>query len=367
MASSSASTSSSPSTTQYKFVVIDKHPVGVPGQTRRLSPDDYEYKLIANAALVACDVLSSDLCRSIFAQFALDFERVNGPFRRRLYKGDDGDEQRALNHVEIFVAKIRARFPTIAIEGNLVGNTILGYHEPLEWKGEASEFDTDRMWIFINSERMEGLVKAAYTSDDYILSKEHEERYLIYLFKLATTLIHESMHVFVTFLTNGTTRTPRKFNHSKYVRKEDIGESGRFLETRLFGGALEWSPDSAQDHLQSGIPYLLDDEVDEGSDILFEAIKGLVVKEEPMIFPFSVSHLSRKWGEIPKFAYDPAEGEAIGIPRSSYDPAEGKAIGIENHTARYWKALQDVKPQTIRLDEVYKVSVNPGIKLIEVK
>ncbi|KAJ6258143.1 hypothetical protein Dda_7060 [Drechslerella dactyloides] len=66
---------------------------------------------------------------------------------------------------------------------------------------------------------------------------------------LATTIVHEFAHCFVTFL--GYTErdvTPEGINHPSFAGEEEgQGESGRFLEWHLWGGALEWqSPDAGQ-------------------------------------------------------------------------------------------------------------------------
>ncbi|KAK6525093.1 hypothetical protein TWF694_005241 [Orbilia ellipsospora] len=79
---------------------------------------------------------------------------------------------------------------------------------------------------------------------------------------LATTLVHELAHTFVTFLGySGRDVTPEAINHPA-CRADDpgFGESGRYLEWKLWGGLLEWqTPDAG--HLIGDL-FLVDENND---------------------------------------------------------------------------------------------------------
>ena len=74
-----------------------------------------------------------------------------------------------------------------------------------------------------------------------------------FTFILANTFFHEICHLLVMFLTRGRTMTPAHFKPEvKYLKysKEYNGESGRYMETVLFGGTIEIHRDPAQDDSQ---------------------------------------------------------------------------------------------------------------------
>jgi len=170
----------------------------------------------------------------------------------------------------------------------------------------------------------------------------------MFQFQLATTFFHELAHVFVTYLGNGRPATPPELNHELYrSMKSGRGESGRFIESKVFSGPLEWTLDPTQDEFQCGIPYVVAENGD-ATRLGFEVIEKYMNNKE-IILPLPLDGQPQLWNSIPKFPYNSAEEEAIG--------------GLNESSTRYAKALQNMKPHQIRLAEVWKVPMDLNIRL----
>ena len=77
-----------------------------------------------------------------------------------------------------------------------------------------------------------------------------QQRFRNFQFLFATTLVHEvGRHVLVTYLANGRLITPPNLTAHTYGTPFN-GESGRYLETHLFGGNTEFYRDNTQDNNQ---------------------------------------------------------------------------------------------------------------------
>lgn len=70
-------------------------------------------------------------------------------------------------------------------------------------------------------------------------------------FIIANVIFHEICHLLSNFLTKGRILTPAQFNAQidGYVEK-GIGEAGRYIETILYGGTLEFYRDLNSDDRQ---------------------------------------------------------------------------------------------------------------------
>ncbi len=76
-------------------------------------------------------------------------------------------------------------------------------------------------------------------------------RFQEFQFLFATTLVHEvGAHMLLTFLSNDVNNTPPEISVTGYARAANQGESGRYLELRLFGGTTEYYEDPRQDRHQ---------------------------------------------------------------------------------------------------------------------
>ena len=122
--------------------------------------------------------------------------------------------------------------------------------------------------------------RAMYSNDRH----DYDNReYRTFLFIFANTFFHETCHLFTTFLTKGREATPPYVAPQvKEYSKMNKGEFGRYMETVVYGGTLEYYRDptrgvsqvrphkltlctiphlvvemSAECLSQSGIPYII--------------------------------------------------------------------------------------------------------------
>ena len=122
--------------------------------------------------------------------------------------------------------------------------------------------------------------RAMYSNDRH----DYDNReYRTFLFIFANTFFHETCHLFTTFLTKGREATPPHVAPQvKEYSTMDKGEFGRYMETVVYGGTLEYYRDptrgvgqvrphtltlcripqliiemSAKYLLQSGIPHII--------------------------------------------------------------------------------------------------------------
>jgi hypothetical protein len=144
------------------------------------------------------------------------------------------------------------------------------------------------------------------------------DRHKTYQFMFAMATAHELTHLFVGYLAQGESYkpgsyTPPNVSYLNYGQEGSggelpLGESGRFLESRLFGGSIEYYRDrqNFEDHevkqslipsglfrsnmlihcMQFGVPHLLDQNAVSWK-ISSDSVKSLV--EEPR----------RMWHHIP--------------------------------------------------------------------
>lgn len=85
-------------------------------------------------------------------------------------------------------------------------------------------------------------------------------RWQHFLFMFACATLHEMAHFFICYLFRGNfPNTPPGTTYLDYAQ-EPGGESGRWLESQLFGGALEYmtdsqqGPDQVRPHIEQNMP-----------------------------------------------------------------------------------------------------------------
>jgi hypothetical protein len=92
-------------------------------------------------------------------------------------------------------------------------------------------------------------------------SPHMRRRFHQYLFKFGVGTAHELVHLFTTYLAQGSDNdfsyTPPEFSHLNYggITENGVrrGESGRWFENSLFGGSMEFYRDPADDNNQVNI------------------------------------------------------------------------------------------------------------------
>lgn len=101
------------------------------------------------------------------------------------------------------------------------------------------------------------MTSAARQAGNSSSGKKMATRFRTFLFMLAVATTHELTHVFVGYLAQGQddfdSYTPRQVSYLNYsgLQRPDgqplTGESGRWLESRLFGGSIEFYRDISDD------------------------------------------------------------------------------------------------------------------------
>lgn len=93
-------------------------------------------------------------------------------------------------------------------------------------------------------------------------------RHKVYLFMFSVGTAHELCHLFVGYIRGnglyGRAGTPHEVDHLTYgiEQSTDKGESGRWVENKLFGGSLEFYSNRADDDdqvsLKQNVPFQLE-------------------------------------------------------------------------------------------------------------
>ncbi|PCD26721.1 hypothetical protein AU210_013143 [Fusarium oxysporum f. sp. radicis-cucumerinum] len=165
--------------------------------------------------------------------------------------GFGGDPNLMPRYVDEFLLAVRRDFPRVIVGG-------------VEGPDHAAG-------IYYNHSRVTRMALAArQSSDGSSEGRKMGNRFRSFLFLFAVATAHELTHVFVAYLAQGQdvidSYTPPQVSYLNYTGLSDdtgrpiTGESGRWLESRLFGGSIEFYRDSSDDSGQAGIPYILDSE-----------------------------------------------------------------------------------------------------------
>ena len=94
-------------------------------------------------------------------------------------------------------------------------------------------------------QRVRDMVEATTRARGTMNRSDYDNKQLrTFNFIFANAIFHELCHLFLTFLTKGRILTPPQFNaRVKGYVEEGRGEAGRYMETMLFGGTLEYYRD----------------------------------------------------------------------------------------------------------------------------
>lgn len=99
---------------------------------------------------------------------------------------------------------------------------------------------------------------------------DEQQRFRVYLFTFAKSMLHEIGHMFVTFLTHGETTTPPHISGKVAGYEGKRGEAGERLENLIFGGrvVVMAKPDDREDLVCFYLPALME-------NIVYELIHSL--------------------------------------------------------------------------------------------
>ncbi|RSL56221.1 hypothetical protein CEP54_008975 [Fusarium duplospermum] len=167
-----------------------------------------------------------------------------------------GDQDQMAEYVDEFLRAIRGNFPRVILD-SLGGPDVIAEARRIPSRDHGfSQYDPKRAGgIYYNRPQVFQMASAA--------REAKPTRWRTFLFKFAIATAHELTHLFVGYLAQGqdTTQsyTPPTLSYLNYAGPS-WGESGRWLESRLFGGSIEFYRDVSDDDGQrkAGIPYVLD-------------------------------------------------------------------------------------------------------------
>ncbi|KAF5721624.1 Stem cell self-renewal Piwi [Fusarium globosum] len=183
-----------------------------------------------------------------------------------------GDPNLMPRYVDEFLLAVRRDFPRVIVGGVQGPDVIAETRRMRGWNGDLFRFDAKHAaGIYYNLSHVTRMASAArQSSDGSSEGRKMGNRFRSFLFLLAVATTHELTHVFITYLAQGQdvieSYTPPEVSYLNYIGLSDgdnhpmTGESGRWLESRLFGGSIEFYRDSSDDSGQAGIPYILDSE-----------------------------------------------------------------------------------------------------------
>ncbi|WAO85973.1 Hypothetical protein NCS54_00322700 [Fusarium falciforme] len=205
-----------------------------------------------------------------------------------------GDQDQMAEYVDEFLRAIRGNFPRVILD-SLGGPDVIAEARRIPCQNHSfSQYNPKRAGgIYYNRSRVSQMASAGREANETSPhGRKMAARFRTFLFMFAIATAHELTHLFVGYLAQGqdTTQsyTPPTVSYLNYAGPS-WGESGRWLESHLFGGSVEFYRDKSDDDGQAGIPYVLD------SDALARKIQPTCVLQlvtsigEFHTFPFTTT------------------------------------------------------------------------------
>ncbi|EEQ84233.1 hypothetical protein RJZ56_005284 [Blastomyces dermatitidis] len=194
----------------------------------RQNCDTEQYIYVALALDITLGLLSSRTARAAMTRITRAFDE-NLPSHLQQFLGisDAG----IANSIDRFVDIMYMQTPLIIIDGNMTDPANPACHHRDVWSGT---FNPLKHEILLNKQLVEDMVNAS------------ESRQVLrrFQFQFVNLFFHEiGGHLLFTYLYHGLPSTPRQVtppNWREQDQEEDIGESGRTLETVVFGGTVEF-------------------------------------------------------------------------------------------------------------------------------
>ncbi|KAI7767226.1 hypothetical protein LZL87_009628 [Fusarium oxysporum] len=211
---------------------------------------------LASAMNIGLEILESPPGRGVLVRLASQLIEIWNVGDEPCFRG--GPNQIA-EHVNTFLSAIRNDFYTVAID-DLGSPAVLA----------ASDRRLGRVRDMVNaSAAVDQIDRSRESSAARAQRKKMLLRHKHFQFMFATATAHDICHIFLGFISqqgrHGRLATPPSITHLDYGRGQpgDIdglaqGESGRWVENKLFGGSLEFYQDRDDDNGQPGVLYILD-------------------------------------------------------------------------------------------------------------
>ncbi|KAG7108352.1 hypothetical protein HYQ44_012505 [Verticillium longisporum] len=161
-----------------------------------------------------------------------------------------GDPRQMGAYVAIFLRDVAADFP-----------------RSLFWNGDLNQLRPKGLGaLYFNRNMVLSMAAAAAQGGGSSpQAKKMSARHRSHLFMFSLAMAHELTHLFVAYLAQGNLEdaayTPPEVSFANYGSVpgdagEVRGESGRWLESQLWGGAIEFYRDIEDDDGQTGIPFI---------------------------------------------------------------------------------------------------------------
>ncbi|KAK2768654.1 hypothetical protein FQN54_000510 [Arachnomyces sp. PD_36] len=260
-----------------------------------------QYTFVANAAAIAIKVLQTQKSKNALVRLALAISS-HTPTRAPIQ-----NVTQASHVVDLFISKISQKFPGIIVDATIADVRMLGYHVGVAWQGSLDQFNTRSQVVHVNAARLQDLISAANTTP---ASNHGRTQFRIFMFQLANTLVHEvGGHLFMTFISQNMLSptgqlqrpfTPESVTYSDYG-SQGVGESGRLLESAIFGGSMEYFRDNTAGDRQAGVPYILNETNNSVRRISQTTIDNFVINQD-FVFPYPLQGPAHPWNTMPSLA-----------------------------------------------------------------
>ncbi|KAI8724197.1 hypothetical protein NCS52_00277400 [Fusarium sp. LHS14.1] len=204
-----------------------------------------------------------------------------------------GDQYQVAEYVDKFLHAIRGNFPRVILDS--LGPDVIAEARRIQCEDHSfSQYNPKRAGgIYYNRSRVSQMASAAREANNKSShGRKMAARFRTFLFMFAVATAHELTHLFVGYLAQGQdstqSYTPPTLSHLNYAGPS-WGESEHWLESRLFGGSIEFYRDISDYDGQAGIPYVLDSKA-RAKMILSTCVDELVTNiGEFDTFPFTTS------------------------------------------------------------------------------
>ncbi|KAF4468893.1 hypothetical protein FALBO_4209 [Fusarium albosuccineum] len=223
-----------------------------------------------------------------------------------------GNINRMDRYVDHFLSSLRRDFPLVNVV-DLGGPDVLAAAQRIDpFPGLTWDGNLDAYWpkgsvgFYFNSRRVADMVAAASAMGSTGLtarsrsradSNRMARRHKGFQFMFAVATAHELCHAFVAYLSQNEVElggyTPPNVSYLNYqvqysTARGPNGESGRWFESILFGGSIEFYRNERDDHGQVGIAHVLNQEAT-AFPIDPAFINGMVQSPPVFQFPFPTS------------------------------------------------------------------------------
>ncbi|KAI1362413.1 hypothetical protein F5Y08DRAFT_341637 [Xylaria arbuscula] len=255
-----------------------------------VEPNEEMFRSLAVAVNIGLEMLEKDEGRTALCTLGRTFVKARA--ERDELDPFSGDIDRMDRYVDHFLTRMRSDYPHVLVIP--LPGSIIAQMKPSMPTSSLEDFQPKRAGgVTYNAEKVEGMVAAAKASMDQALSRKeramYHERWQNFLFILACATAHETTHLFTVYLSLGADwpPTPTEICYSDY-HQGDGGESGRWLEGKLFGGSLELFKHITEGPEHPGRPYIF------GRDKCYHRIDSATIASfvnDPRryIFPFQTN------------------------------------------------------------------------------